>query len=537
MLPILAALLFLACSAPAAPQDVVAAAPTELQALTQQGWSRFPVAADARIVYLSSEGKDTDDGLSAEGAKQSPAAAYALLRHGYPDRLRIRRGDKFHTGFGQWKKSGRSAAEPMVVETYGKGERPLFLTGTSTFLFTSSGGGSPASIDFLALLDIEATAQSYTGTGSPVGVSFSSPSTSITVEGCKFYNYEVGIVFTSGRPTGHRDLRVRRNDCSHNFATLGTVGHGIYVAGARGLWRIEENVSTNNGLHPQSVFRHGYYMPEGSEGTYGVLRNNISANNSANGYNLRSGGKIHGNLSLGDSVSFFVGGWNGAQEAAYAPDVQWNVALDGKDIAGTGGRGHAITMGRWVGGKFKNNIFAHQTKGTAPICWTVTPHRFSGVEISDNVWYRWEGGSTLQATADMLAGTSLRNCSWDLFGFEGVALGWDGGSSAAQAVPQSANRIFRARGNDRPIYCSGGKTINAYAMLVGDGAFRGAPNEYPSPERTIETYMQEVLEVPDGDLEDFVSGARSNRKGNWNEAYTARAVTAYIQAGFGKARR
>jgi hypothetical protein len=282
--------------------------------------------------------------------------------------------------------------------------------------------------------------------------------------------------------------------------------------------------------------RHGVYMPEGSNGTNGTMRRNISSRNSSHGFNLRCGGTIENNLSLQNAIAFYQAGMNGAGVATYAPVVKWNVALDGKNIAGVGNRGHAFTSEKWVNGEFKHNIFAHNTTGSSPVAWQVAAQTFSGVACEDNHFYKWEGGTPFQGSAAQFAGTTMSSCSWDLFTYTDSIIDWvvgSAGEAAAQAVVQSGNRFSRVGGSSTPIYCNGAKTVAAYGTLVGDATISSAANSFPDPDRTITTYVQDVLGVGGGGIADFVSGARANRRYSWDSRYSANAVNTYIREGFG----
>lgn len=91
------------------------------------GFTRFTPSPDTRIVYVSSStGDDANDGRSPQRPVRTPARGYALLRDGQPDWLLFKAGDTFTQGLGNWSKSGASAEEPLVIATYGTGDRPRF---------------------------------------------------------------------------------------------------------------------------------------------------------------------------------------------------------------------------------------------------------------------------------------------------------------------------------------------------------------------------------------------------------------------------
>ncbi|MDA8018036.1 MAG: hypothetical protein MPN21_11370, partial [Thermoanaerobaculia bacterium] len=97
------------------------------------GWTDLTPSPDSRLIYVSSStGNDNNDGLSPGSPKETVASARALLRHGFPDWLLLRKGDIFDEGLGHIRTSGRSWTEPQVWTSYGGGStRPLLRTGTS----------------------------------------------------------------------------------------------------------------------------------------------------------------------------------------------------------------------------------------------------------------------------------------------------------------------------------------------------------------------------------------------------------------------
>jgi hypothetical protein len=85
-------------------------------------------ASDSRIIYVSSKGSDDANGLSPSTAVKTLAKGQSLLRNDSADQLLLKRGDTFRDTLGQWTKSGRSANEPILIGTYGTGDRPVLKT-------------------------------------------------------------------------------------------------------------------------------------------------------------------------------------------------------------------------------------------------------------------------------------------------------------------------------------------------------------------------------------------------------------------------
>lgn len=104
--------------------------------LDEQGWTIITPSSDSRIIYVSySQGDADNDGLTEASPKKSIEAADELMRDGYPDHMLLKRGDTWpdFNGLGRWK-SGRSAAEPIVISYYGESGARLVIKTIDYFL-------------------------------------------------------------------------------------------------------------------------------------------------------------------------------------------------------------------------------------------------------------------------------------------------------------------------------------------------------------------------------------------------------------------
>ena len=125
---------------------VIAPAVTQAQTapnLDANGWTIITPSADTRKVYVSSSvGNDSNNGLSENTPVKTLQKGKSLLRGGFPDWLLLKKGDTWtNEGFG-WAPSGRSAAEPAVISSYGSGGRPLLKTNNTPNIL-GSWGSSP----------------------------------------------------------------------------------------------------------------------------------------------------------------------------------------------------------------------------------------------------------------------------------------------------------------------------------------------------------------------------------------------------------
>lgn len=114
------------------------------------GWTIITPSADSKIIYVSSsEGDDSNDGLSPEKPVATIEKASNLVRNGYPDHILLKCGDAWETPYVYRFNSGRSATEPMVISYYGDSiSRPLLLINS---FFLNINGNPISNVAFTGL--------------------------------------------------------------------------------------------------------------------------------------------------------------------------------------------------------------------------------------------------------------------------------------------------------------------------------------------------------------------------------------------------
>ncbi len=508
-------------------------------AVRQDGWTALTPSADSRRVFVSSSsGDDFRDGLSERTAKRTLGSAIALLRHGHPDWLLLKRGDTWSESLGHWKRSGRSPDEPMVVTGYGEGEaRPRLLTGADNGLITLAAGDSPARIDHLAIVGLHMHANTYRGAASPSAVSWMSTTENLLIEDCYFEGYEVDvrIAEAGGRK---RNVRIRRNVIVDAFATAGVVGHGLYLATCDNLL-LEENLIDHNGFNPAvegatpSIFRHGVYIQSGVDGCSNVLvRGNIVSNSASHGVQLRPGGVALDNLFLNNPIALLLGGGVELQQGGALAVAHHNVVMGGRDIDAENPRGWGLGGENLAAATFSENVIAFGVGGLA------VPIELGGnapgvgvraTWLRDNLVHDW-GGTTILAGAAGRCGplwferNVLRNSRSDepLLSLRG-----DGVLAALHA----RHNRFDGRG---PAVVCGGEVLTpeAWRAASGDEAPDSASSPAPAKLPTIEAYMASLGES--GGAAEFTLAARRQSKARWDPRFTAAAVNAFVRAGFGR---
>ncbi len=508
------------------------------------GWTDLRPSADTRLVYVSSaHGDDANNGLSANAAKRTIAAAKALVRNGYPDWLLLERGGTWNEAVGQWIASGRSTREPAVITSFGSSsERPLLLTGASDGVFGLASGASPQVLHDVAIVGLHFRAHTYNGgNGEPAGVNWLIESHGLLVEDCEFERYQINVS-VPGYGGRKRDVRIRRNVIVDAFATSGTVGHGIYMANCDDVL-IEDNVLDHNGWNTSvpgavpSIFRHGIYIQSGSGTCTNVtVRGNIIADSASHGLHLRPGGVCEDNLFLRNPIAISLGGGNEPDPGGVIATARGNVILEGRDIDAQNRRGWGIDLANIAAGNVSFNIVAQQGASGSPIAMNLYGN-LNGIGVHEttiehNVIWNWGGALILHGTAEQctnidFVGNALRNTVNERDLVEHM-------SSSTTASLSSFDNRFLASAPAEAWMTSAGTSCSlvSWKHLVGDTTSGPLmPADYPDPERTIARYDASVGGA--GSYAAFMQAARAQSRANWRPQYTARAAIEYVRAGFG----
>lgn len=454
-------------------------------ALDADGWTVLTPSADSRIIYVSTSGLDTNDGLSQATPRQTIDSARRLLRDGFPDWLLLKSGDTFVAGnFGLWT-SGRSIAEPQVLGSYGTGPRPILQESSLQY----NGGGKPetAPWQFMVIRDLDFRGNHV---GNPANVSNNyamlilEETQHMLIEGNSFSGYRGAINIqqspTRNGPNGN--LTFRRNTVCNNATS------GVFIQKSDGVL-IEENVIDRNGHgldgNTPSTLAHNVYLFEIQNLT---VRGNIFARASNFGTKLssdRPGGFI--NFTLENNL-YFDNGLSLDHSAGSTGDVNTTFTHDGgtihnnvfTDLIRRGGiqqdlAAYPLNTENVV---WSSNLFVHKAylRGNPLIYWG---EHHQGITVRDSIIFQW----------DIHAATPAAYLETDSFRIDGYTL--------------TGNQI------DMPAAT------------------------YVDPTRTVGLYNTTI-----GGMDDplaFITAASGQSKLNWNPALTAAAVNAYIRAGFATA--
>ena len=349
--------------------------------LDSAGWTVVGPAADSRVVYVSSTGgSDANSGLSPQSPVKSLAKGVSLVRNNSADQLLLKRGDAWRESFGDWKKSGRSEQQPILISAYGGGNRPLIMSGTQNGM--NIGSGSARSINHLAIVGVhfwadgrDPSTPGYNRKALSYGINVLSGGSGLLIEDVKVARYMTNVNFYPHFGE-MRDVTIRRSAIvdAYDVGNSSLHSQGLFADGVRGLV-LEQNVFDHNGWAQNvpgadaTIFNHNAYVTGNTSGL--VARGNVFAYASSHGLQARSGGVIVGNLFLNNPIGLSFGVVNGSgpqKIGGVSGEVTGNVFVGGRDISGAErGIGLEIANVRAKSGTVvRENIFTNNAGGGLP---------------------------------------------------------------------------------------------------------------------------------------------------------------------------
>jgi hypothetical protein len=498
------------------------------------GFTIFPRAEDRRFVFMSSsQGSDSNDGLTDDSPIRTIKAALKLMRNGYPDRLLLKRGDTFRAkNFNDvFSRGGRSVIEPMMIASYGDPHQPRPVIACNLAL---GGRNYPnflviQDLDFYAdLLDPDSPTYDPQAKDSHQGegINMLSPGHYMWIENCRFRDLGCALELQS-RTDRYHGLVLRRCQIIDDFSN-GSHSQGIYLFNVEDVL-IEENLFDHDGWNDKvpgagkTIFNHDMYIQHGNWGDDFniVVRNNIIARASSHGCQLRPGGTLENNLFLKNPNSAFV---------AYSTSIMKNNVVLGSDNIGPGNaRGQGLEVLNCPAVIVEDNIIAHKNDPVNNLSafsyhplLKEAPANQAIAEFRNNIVYDWTG----PAFSARALGKSL----WvhnNYFSTHGNFL-----ITLDEFDPRCRfEHNYYVSEADQPF------SIDKTQMTEQDWCAQTAdtpntvPIEFTDPNRDIATYAASIG-LKDATLEGFLNAARQNERGHWDPRLTAPAVNDYIRAGF-----
>ncbi|MFN5943458.1 MAG: hypothetical protein ACK46I_00080 [Phycisphaerae bacterium] len=536
------------------------------------GWTPITLAPGAREVFVSSSmGSDSNSGLSADQPVRTLYRGYQLVRAASADHMRLRRGDVWVDQaiagqYGSWDKAGRSAAEPIVIHTYGDNpNRPIIKAGVRDIGMRIQGGDPWNGNLWIVGVHFQAnrrmpTDPDFNPNTNVNGLVWYGRGGNLLVEDCVFEYYSMNI--TMQPPTAAdviTGVTFRRSQILNSYAP-GSHSQGFYVVGVNGML-VDECLVDHNGWLPNvtgthsTIFNHNFYLVPSC--TNVLVRNTITSRASATGIQMRGRNmNSFNNLSLKNPLGITAGHAMASPEQNWTGSMRYNVVLDGADIgvpntSTFAPRGFGMSVHRSTGGVLERNIIAHNVsaQGGEP----AILHGDLGstsLTLAENIVYDWQGapvanqprrGLVFRLDSPLPSAAVLRD-NWFIQP--------DGGAMVATAPANGnpggawrGNRYFTANpSNEGWFFTQSPQSIidpatwaqrtNQAALSTNDRdqVLSNTPS-FPDPSRTMASYAASIGLEPS--LEAFLAEARKQSRNNWRPELTAAAVNRYIREGFG----
>lgn len=516
--------------------------------VAQVEWTEFKESADTQKVYVSSsDGNDANDGSAPDKAVKTIAKGVSLLRDGMPDWMLLKRGDVWLEPLGEWKKSGKSATEPMVVMTYGDQiTRPILKTGSQSALVAIVGP-----LQHLAFVGLHLYAHTrdpetvdFMGAPGGPGIQWLANSDDLLFEDLVVQYYGTANINLKASMS---NVRVRRSvivdayDVSDN-------AQGLYVENVTGVL-IEENLFDHNGwntnpglmgLAKPTTYNHNLYVQSNCADV--TIRGNVSTRAASHGIQARAGGSVTGNLVLDNPVGISFGlvpdMWD-PKAGGVVGEVTGNVIRDAGDVDVANPGGVGLQIGNIQSATIEDNILAHDASAAAssiafdirrktnPL---VADEKVQNLTIQNNIVHDWRGGIRFGTSA--LAAVKIQNNDMQSPLRPSELVNYFG-SAYSPETTYSGNHWFSAA-NPGSWFTIGAnsQSFEQWVMTSGEQGATNTQVTYMNTSRSLAEYHESLGK--EATFAAFILEARQQSQKNWRVDYMAKGPITFIREGFGK---
>lgn len=501
----------------------------------------LPWANADKVFYVSSsQGNDTNDGLSAARPLRTLAKGMTKLRSGSADWLLLKRGDTFGESFGGHNtRRGHSPSRPMIISAYGSGPRPIIQTESAGLSFTDES----TTEQHLWIVGLHFK---HLGTTNSAGIRFVSSMQDILIEDNIIDGFGENIIIQDS--TSNSDnVRIRNNVLLNS--RIYSHSQGIFARGIDNLL-LEGNVCDNGWTDSErelkadnqaGIYAHCFYIQRTAELDHIEVRDNIIARGASHGAQLRNGGIAENNLFVMNPIGLLVG-----NEGVYASEkpvtaiVQNNAFVHARDIHSGLKRGYGIELQNCRDCLVRNNLIAHQEGAS----------RSSG-----------RGITIIDEHSDMKATSQLVHISENVIYDVNNAIGLRAKNNSARLIENGIverNRIYSTFSSDRLVNHRRSSTLPRVQYFENDYFRAGAPGDWfevqgaflslgqwrstanslgetslnvnlPHPERDLDSYARSIGL---GNRWEFLEAIRTQSATNYDPRLSARAVVRYLKTGF-----
>lgn len=492
------------------------------------GWTDLNPGANSRVIYVSnSQGNDNNDGLSQNRPVKSIQKAYDLLRDGQPDWIRLRRGDTWYESLPNWKKSGKSYAEPMVLSYYGESSnRPRLLTGNSRGMRATG----PEFRQHLRFIGFEMRPHTRTRDEAPGGIEFICEHEDILIEDCLIAGFADNLQFQGDPDRRARDIRVRRNIILDSWA-VGQHSQGLYAARVDNLF-IEQNIFDHNGWNMNergaepTIFNHNVYIQSSCSGVQAL--DNIISNASSHGIQMRPGGVVVGNLFYKNAINVLLGNEDFETTGA----VNSNVILAGKDIGEGLPRGMGIHIQYSSGAKIRDNVILRNgtTSGQSEAIAIIgdSDDLVKDLLIERNTIYNWLNNFVIENEGVRNA-VFRNNVVYDSQNESPAVRHWF--TSTLDDVIAYSNTYYIGGTNSWFRAHNSYYNLNQWVNVATESSPRTfSGRNFVDDSRTLARYAQNLLLPANDDI--VINRARTMSRRTWDDNYTAEKIVEYFKEGY-----
>jgi hypothetical protein len=508
------------------------------------GWTDFPASADTLKVYVSSSGgNDNNDGLTEATAVKTIAKGKSIIRAGMPDHLLLKRGDVWNEALGTWSKSGKSAAEPLVVSTYGEAvARPLLKTGNKGALYAAPN----TTVNYVAFVGLDMYAHTrdpnspdFVGPEGEEGIRWLAKTDGLHFEDMYVHFYEgpnFTIQGTVPNTNSITNVKLRRSIIADSYNTTGH-SQGIYAQQVTNLL-IEDNLFDHNGWNEKvsgaqkTIFNHNMYINHTCDNL--TVKGNISVRAGSHGLQARPGGLVTENLFVDDPIAMSFGlvlGDSSPKAGGVTGEISDNVFLSSADIEPEAlPRGFGLQIGNIQSAIIENNIIAHD-KSAKPygnaIEFFDNGVGVHNLTVQNNIIYDWRGNLRFNSTSYLAV---LIKANHVQAPNDATTLVTFAGGIPSEVTFQ--DNIWTSGADPAKWFTIGGAN-KGFAQWTADSGETGGMSKvvkYASPELKISDYHASLGKAADFFV--FLAEARKQSRKNYLYEYTTAAPLAFIRDGF-----
>lgn len=512
----------------------------------EAGWTTYDLSPESRVIYVSNEGDDDNDGLSPDDAIATLSHGMSLVRDGEHDFLLLRRGDRWRDEHLRRFPSGADAAHPMVIGAYGDGERPTVEI-SAPFLNHDGAERNNFAIVGIHIYAYELdpdNADFVEGADSPV-VRWVGTGHNLLIEDCHFEYAGIVVQGCCDNPD-YEDVEVRRNVVErHYHANTCTTGSmfrpsGIYSSHVDGLL-IEENLFDHNGWNREEVpsacatiYNHNAYL----SGHDIHLRGNVFSRASSIQVKMRSDGPgvVAGllgedNFFVEGEIGFSIGGNSEGAGRFVDTTLRDNVFTDiGRSRPTERSLGWGIEFTDNDGALVEGNLMLNaRTEGVTNTYAIRLGNVTTDYTIRNNLFYRLQNQAMTVASGLTASGVMVSENEFVQPEFGGVLIAHRAGF---EGFTYANNRYYTSGASDR--WFRTGSYVAGSDWLSESGetgaVFLTMAPSYPDPDRDLESYSTSI--GTGSTLAEFIAVARLQSRQNWRSDLMAHAINEYIRAGF-----